>query len=265
MQKVKTNPLVDTETTQKVISCLKVNIVGDHSQVISEFGLTTGTGRDNKWLGGSAGTLLPSLTIATPTNIGSTFNSRLKGGNASAQEWINWAGEDEPKYGVQRGYHAHSGISQFLSIVNVDQKVALNNDILSEIHQIFIAKIRGYESELSDVIFSKEAFKSYDTVIEDIFDSNSMIIAKYKREKEAIAAARTSPRPRPLMPSKNMGGTIYSITDSKSLLPYYNKIKKNQLEITGIRATESHIFSDEFLNNLSNSSNLLVTKSDIAN
>lgn len=260
MQKVKSDLTEDTSATKKVVSCLKVNIVGDHSKIISEFGLTTGTGRDNKWLEGSAGTLLPSLTIATPTNIGSTFNSRLKGGNASAEEWVNWAGEDKPKYGVERGYHVHSGISQFLSIVNVEQFIALNDNILSEIHQIFIANIRGYNNELSDVNFSKEAFRAYDSVIEDVFASENTIIDKYRKEKEAIAAARTSPRPRPLMPSKNMGGTIYSITDSKSLLPYYNKIKKNQLEITGIRATESHIFSDEFLNNLSNSNNLLVTK-----
>lgn len=260
MQKVKSDLTEEASATKKVVSCLKVNILGDHSKIISEFGLTTGTGRDNKWLEGSAGTLLPSLTIATPTNIGSTFNSRLKGGNASAEEWVNWAGEDMPKYGVKRGYHVHSGISQFLSIVNVEQFIALNDNILSEIHQIFIANIRGYNNELSDVNFSKEAFKAYDSVIEDVFASEYKIIDNYRKEKEAIAAARTSPRPRPLMPSKNMGGTIYSITDSKSLLPYYNKIKKDQLEITGIRATESHIFSDEFLNNLSNSNNLLVTK-----
>ena len=247
-------------TNEKVVKSLKVNIVGEHSTIASELGLTTGTGRVNKWMSSSGGTLLPSLTIATPTNIGSTFNSKLKGGNASADEWVDWAGEGQPVYGIKRGYYAHSGISQFLEVVNGAEKDFSNFEVLKVIHGIFIEEITSFKEEFSDAAFSATAFNTYDRVLLEYFSDNIEICESYRSEKIAISAARTSPRPRPLVPSKNMGGTIYNITNNVSLLPYYNKIKKIQWEKTGVKATESHIFSEDFLSTLSSSSNLIVTK-----
>ena len=250
---------IESSLAAKSNKSLKVNVLGEHATLATELGITTGTGRPNKWMVSSSGTLLPSMTVSTPPNLGSTFNSKLKGGNANASEWVKWAGTSKPIYGLSRGFYAHTGMTQFLKVANGDNNPKLSSQALCTMHEIFIENISKHGDFLSDKLFSEEAFFAYDSVLNDLFANDKALILKYEIEKTAIAAGRTSPRPRPLEPTKNMGGTIYNVTDSKTLLPYYNKIKKNQFELTGVNATESHIFSQEFLKMLSESSSLVVS------
>ena len=133
-------------------SAVKVNVLGDNDDLADTLGLSSASGRVNKWLSGANGTVLPTFYISTPKSDGSRFNSLLKGGNADPKEWQEWAGEFN--FGAKRGHYAHGGLYNFLQQLSLPE-IEIDNILLS-VHEKFLAAISKYEA-ISDREFSPTA------------------------------------------------------------------------------------------------------------
>ena len=232
---------------------VKVNVVGENAELADTLGLSSSSGRLNKWLLGANGTVLPSFYIATPKSDGSRFNSLLKGGNADPREWQSWSGEYA--FGLSRGHYVHGGLYNFLQQLSLSESEI--DSILILVHKMFLVEIMECET-ISDREFSKKAFYCYDIAFSNI-TSLSFHQDAYRLEKISINGGRTKPRPRPSKPSRNMGGTLYSLRKD-TIMPSFNTGKKI-LEIkTGVKCAESHIFADEFLDQFDTIDQVVVTK-----
>jgi len=234
-------------------SAVKVNVLGDNADLAETLGLSSASGRVNKWLTGANGTVLPTFYISTPKSDGSRFNSLLKGGNADPKEWQEWVGEFI--FGAKRGHYAHGGLYNFLQQLMLPELEIEN--ILLWVHERFLAEILKYET-ISDREFSKQAFFCYDEAFA-IFTSLAPHLESYKAEKMAINGGRTKPRPRPNKPSKNMGGTLYSLRKD-TIMPSFNAGRKVLELKTGVKSAESHIFAEEFLDQFYDNIHVIVTK-----
>jgi TP901 family phage tail tape measure protein len=225
---------------------IQTGVPGEHQGVADQLGLFARGSRGSDWFNRSGGTVLPSFTVATPSKntpggYGS-FNTELVTGHASGEDWIRYANEN-------RGASSHTGMEEFLKAANPNDPTK-NKAVLEKIHKIFTERIKGYAGNLSDAIFSQEAFKAYDEVINKEFNDNPGVRKAYELEKTAIGAARTAPSKSGNRGNRTSGGSPVNVT-SGGIIPFFRSLSKTRREKYQDSAFESHIFAPEYLEKMS--------------
>ena len=180
-----------------------------------------------------------TFTAATPS---SEFNSRLTGGTASPQEFLDFANKEGG-----RGARVNSGLYQFLkqqSSVSDAEKA----EILSNAHKTItehFSKLAKEGKTLSDQEFSKVFASANDTALADLLNRDSMVKENYLRETSAIGSASTPGTRRPN--GKISGISISSIRDPFSTMQDYRKTGIEERAEFGDTAVQSHIVHPNLL------------------
>jgi TP901 family phage tail tape measure protein len=193
-----------------------------------------------------------TFTAATPS---SEFNSRLTGGTANPQEWLDFANKEGG-----RGARANSGLYQFLkqqSTVSDTEKA----EILSHAHEIITEHFSNLAKEgktLSDQEFSKAFSNANDTALGNLLNKDSVVKENYLRETSAIGSASTPGTRRPN--GKISGISISSIKDPFSTMQDYRKTGINERKEFNDEAVQSHVVHPNLLKRVigARSSNLNV-------
>ena len=180
-----------------------------------------------------------TFTAATPS---SEFNSRLTGGTANPQEWLDFANKEGG-----RGARANSGLYQFLkqqSTVSDTEKT----EILSHAHEIITEHFSTLAKEgktLSDQEFSKAFSNANDTALGNLLNKDSVVKENYLRETSAIGSASTPGTRRPN--GKISGISISSIKDRFSTMQDYRKTGRDERKEFNDQAVQSHVVHPNLL------------------
>jgi TP901 family phage tail tape measure protein len=191
-------------------------------------------GGGNAFQSGTGGTLLPSFTISTPAGAGTgSFNTRLTSGTASGSEWADWAKSSG------RDLESHTGLMALMRSAGIDEAKA--QSVGAKVHAAFTERIKMYAGNLSDSIMSREAFSTYDQVINQEFANNPQFLQQYENEKRMVGGVRTDPMRR--ANGKFSGGSLRNIFSPGRMIPFFANLR-------GEGRAESHIFPPEFVNTM---------------
>jgi TP901 family phage tail tape measure protein len=215
-----------------------IQSIGSNIQSASALGLALDK-EGSRFARGENASYRGTFTAATPS---SEFNSRLTGGTASPQEFLDFANKEGG-----RGARVNSGLYQFLkqqSSVSDAEKA----EILSNAHKTItehFSKLAKEGKTLSDQEFSKVFANANDTALADLLNRDSMVKENYLRETSAIGTASTPGTRRPN--GKISGISISSIKDLSSTMRRYDTVGKEEREEFGDTAVQSHIVHPNLL------------------
>jgi len=216
-----------------------IQSVGSNAQSAAILGLETDK-PGSKFLTGENASYRGTFTAATPSK---TFNSKLTGGTADPQEWLDFANKEGG-----RGSRMNSGLYQFLNLHSTDVSTEERQAILDHSHKIItehFSQLAKDGKTISDQEFSKIISNANDTALADLLNRNSVVKESYLNETSAIGSAATPGKRR--KNGKISGISISSIKDRFSAMQDYRKTGIQERAEFGDEAVQSHIVTPNLL------------------